>query len=300
MRVRFGYDSARWLSPALQQYRSELAEIIQSVSEAARVAGRDAKDYVPAAVQHEYEVSGNAQRVLQSDEAIHWGIEVPNEVLALIASAIRLRREALEDHLQSLAANPLTPGGALQVLRDEIANIDAELDRFWGQFGEAACFDEIRHRRTLKRGWSYPRDTPTGDLIAEGEGQDVEFMEVFPKNAHELAREIAAFGTSNAGTILIGVRDDGTPAGLVGLTKSKEQDRFISRIEGICSNTIRPPLMVRVIFEKIRRKTIARIHVPKGPEPIYYSHDVPYLRHGRSSRPAHPSEVIGLVQHHST
>ena len=47
-----------------------------------------------------------------------------------------------------------------------------------------------------------------------GEGQHLEFMERYPENGHELSREIAAFASSNAGTVLIGVADDGSLAGL--------------------------------------------------------------------------------------
>ena len=39
-------------------------------------------------------------------------------------------------------------------------------------------------------------------------------MERYPENGHELSREIAAFASSNAGTVLIGVADDGSLAGL--------------------------------------------------------------------------------------
>ena len=51
-------------------------------------------------------------------------------------------------------------------------------------------------------------------LIAAGESQSVEFKCRFPDQARDLAKEVAAFASSNDGTILIGVRDDGIPLGL--------------------------------------------------------------------------------------
>ena len=42
-------------------------------------------------------------------------------------------------------------------------------------------------------------------LRDRGEGQHLEFMISYPSNGNELSREIAAFASSNAGTILIGV-----------------------------------------------------------------------------------------------
>jgi len=59
---------------------------------------------------------------------------------------------------------------------------------------------------------SLSRDLPI--MRARGEGQELEYMETFPGNTRELAKEIAAFATSNAGTILIGVSDSGELVGL--------------------------------------------------------------------------------------
>ena len=50
-------------------------------------------------------------------------------------------------------------------------------------------------------------------LRDRGEGQHLEFMERYPENGYELSKEIAAFASSNSGTILIGVADDGSLAG---------------------------------------------------------------------------------------
>ena len=50
--------------------------------------------------------------------------------------------------------------------------------------------------------------------IQKGECQEIEFMERFPSKAHELAKEIAAFATSNPGTIYIGISDNGKKTGI--------------------------------------------------------------------------------------
>ena len=44
--------------------------------------------------------------------------------------------------------------------------------------------------------------------IERGEDQDLEFMEDYPNSEHELKKEIAAFATSNAGSIYIGIDND--------------------------------------------------------------------------------------------
>jgi predicted HTH transcriptional regulator len=52
-------------------------------------------------------------------------------------------------------------------------------------------------------------------LISRGEGKALEFKSAIPSPQH-LAREIAAFANSGGGTILLGVREDGTIPGVFG------------------------------------------------------------------------------------
>ena len=79
----------------------------------------------------------------------------------------------------------------------------------------------------------------------------------------------------------------------------KNRDRLQTRIEGVSSNGINPSLPLRVRFEIIKRRCIAVVEVPKGPEPVYYTTSgIPYVRHGSLSRPALPQEVNELVRRH--
>ena len=128
-----------------------------------------------------------------------------------------------------------------------------------------------------------------------GEGQHLEFMERYPENGHELSREIAAFASSNAGTILIGVADDGSLAGLNNLDISEGRDRLCRRIEGVCSGNVRPAITPVVKFAKEGEAVVLAIEVPRGAQPVYYSKNTPYVRHLSSSRPAEPHEVMERV-----
>jgi predicted HTH transcriptional regulator len=76
------------------------------------------------------------------------------------------------------------------------------------------------------------KDLPV--LRAQGEGQQLEYIESFPANTRDLAREIAAFATSNTGTILIGVADSGDLVGVEGAESLEARDSLLRRIEGIC------------------------------------------------------------------
>ena len=133
-------------------------------------------------------------------------------------------------------------------------------------------------------------------LRARGESQDLEYMESFPQNVHELAKEIAAFATSNPGTILIGVSDMGDLVGLEDVLAIEGRDTLLRRIEGICRGTIKPAITPTVKFANEDDKTVLVIIIPKGSQPVYYSNHIPYIRHITESRPAEPHEIVELVR----
>lgn len=132
-------------------------------------------------------------------------------------------------------------------------------------------------------------------LRDRGEGQHLEFMVEYPKNGYELSREIAAFASSNAGTILIGVSDDGELIGLPDLDTNNGRDTILRRVEGVCSGNIRPAITPVVKFAQEVDAVVLVIEVPRGSQPIYYSKNTPYIRHLSSSRPAEPHEVIDRI-----
>jgi ATP-dependent DNA helicase RecG len=133
-------------------------------------------------------------------------------------------------------------------------------------------------------------------LRARGENQDIEYIRSFPNNTNDLAKEIAAFATSNQGTILLGVSDQGELIGIDGLEQEDKRDNYLRRIEGICRGTVKPSITPTVKFAYEDDRVIIAIFVPKGTQPVYYSGGKPYLRHITESRPAEPHEVIDAVR----
>jgi hypothetical protein len=132
--------------------------------------------------------------------------------------------------------------------------------------------------------------------ILRWEGQTLEFMEKFPDNARELAKEVAAFATSNAGTIYLGADDDGKVVGVeavAGLQDIRGKDEFSRRIEGT-ARSVDPPIRVSINFIDKEGRVVVRVDVPKGSEPVYYVGGVPYLRDLTSSRQARAMEVKEL------
>lgn len=132
-------------------------------------------------------------------------------------------------------------------------------------------------------------------LRSSGEGQSLEFMREFPSNARELAKEIAAFASTNSGTILIGVNDEGD---LVGISEAREsfgRDKLLRRIEGLCNGQVQPSITPTVSFAEEAGEIVLVLRVPRGKQPIYYCHNKPYVRHLTEARPARPDEVVDRV-----
>lgn len=145
--------------------------------------------------------------------------------------------------------------------------------------------------------WADPmlsRDLP--GLREAGECETIEFKEMFPEQAHRIAKDLAAFGTSGAGLMLIGVNDNGDLVG-IDADNGDERNDAIHRAQNIAS-AIRPDLKVDFSFAVEAGKTVLVIGVAEQEEPEFYYEGRPYVRDGRSSRPATPDEVKTHVWAH--
>jgi predicted HTH transcriptional regulator len=145
--------------------------------------------------------------------------------------------------------------------------------------------------------WADPQLSYSLPMIrTTGEGSAVEFKEQFPEQAHKLAQELAALGTSGGGKLFIGINDN---CELVGIDASdgKRRDELIERAQGIIS-MVRPQLKADILFAVEEQKVALVIVIPKQDEPVFYYDFRPYLRDGRRSRPANPDEVKELVWKH--
>jgi ATP-dependent DNA helicase RecG len=132
-------------------------------------------------------------------------------------------------------------------------------------------------------------------LCLSGESESLEFKRQIPDQVRDLAKEIAAFSSSGAGRILLGVADDGTIHGLENMSDTGQRDQVFERIVGVCKN-IKPPVRPELKWADSQGKHVLCISVAKGREPLYYVEYRPYIRHSTSSRPAEPAEVIEAVR----
>lgn len=132
-------------------------------------------------------------------------------------------------------------------------------------------------------------------LRARGESQELEYKSEFPENTRDLGKEIAAFASSNTGTILIGVSNSGDLIGIPQCDTPEGRDGIIRRLEGIAKGTVKPSITPTAKFAIEGDAVVLVIVVPKGAQPIYYSSNIPYIRHLTQACPAEPHEVIERV-----
>lgn len=137
------------------------------------------------------------------------------------------------------------------------------------------------------------RDLPI--LRSRGESQELEYKSEFPSNARDLGKEIAAFASSNTGTILLGVSDSGELVGLPDGSTPEGRDQIIRRLEGISKGTVKPSITPTAKFAIECDAVVLVIVVPKGSQPVYYSNNTPYVRHLTQACPAEPHEVVERV-----
>ena len=93
-------------------------------------------------------------------------------------------------------------------------------------------------------------------LIEEGEHQRLDFkFEI--ADAHKIARTLVAFANTDGGRLLIGVKDDGTLAGV----RSEEEFFMVESAARLCC---RPAVEFTVKEWNLNKKTILEITIPKS------------------------------------
>jgi predicted HTH transcriptional regulator len=112
-------------------------------------------------------------------------------------------------------------------------------------------------------------------LIAEGENQTLDFKYCV-SNSRKIAKTLSAFANSDGGRLLIGVRDNGSIAGI----QSDEEYYMIDTAQLFC----RPKIPLTVKQHTTEGKTILEVEVTKGNKRPYQAKDedgkwLSYFRH---------------------
>lgn len=113
-------------------------------------------------------------------------------------------------------------------------------------------------------------------LIAGGENQQLDFKYCV-SDSRKIARTLAAFSNSNGGRLLIGVRDNGSIAGI-------RSDEEIYMVDTAAELFCRPPITYTIKQHIAEGKTILEIEVLRGDRKPYQVKDengrwIPYFRH---------------------
>ena len=167
-------------------------------------------------------------------------------------------------------------------------------------------------RRLGKRVTNYLRSvqqTSTQDLIAQGEGDFVEFKSTLRWNlkaekkdkniTHAITKTIAAFLNSDGGILLVGVGDDGEVLGL-DADRFENEDKMLLFLTDTIKTQLGTLHLDHINFhtETIADKNVLRIDVQAGSDPCYLSKeklDHFYIRTGPSTTDLRLSKLFDYL-----
>jgi len=102
-------------------------------------------------------------------------------------------------------------------------------------------------------------------LIAQGEGESLDFKKIVP-GAVKIAKTMVSFANTRGGTLLIGVKDNGS---ISGVRSSEEQYVLETAATVFC----KPEIPIKIINWEINGKEILEVKVPEGTAKPYFARD---------------------------
>jgi hypothetical protein len=169
--------------------------------------------------------------------------------------------------------------------------------------------DELLDRRLLDPSWG-PRNFETEYedemdastrlevIIGGGETLMTEFKESLPeRDATGLLKTVAAFANGGGGTIILGVRDDGTILGI----DDAQIARSLDRLTNLITESVRPLVDFHLERAAISGRTVIELTVQRGANAPYGVGSTErkvayYIRRGATTFPAAPADVREFVQ----
>ena len=245
---------------------------------------------------------GRATRTSRGDVGVQGGVD--------LGSSRRLDRERGPrlgvEHVHELVEQPVSVHGILEP-HVEVGAVEDLL----------LC--QTRLELDLQKGVAVvvEAEAEARALIEAGESKAVEFKATARWNVRDgkpdktmeavIVKTVAAFLNSDGGTLLIGVRDDGTVAGLAPdlATLGKRPDldgyqQFLVQLFGNAWGHHRAACY-DIDFPTVRGVPIARVTVRPAPDPVWLKvdgHDKFYIRVGNTSRDLSPPEAAAYIHRH--
>jgi hypothetical protein len=159
-------------------------------------------------------------------------------------------------------------------------------------------------------------DKEIAALIAKGEGSDLEFKssarwdkresQPSPKLKDGIVKTIAAFlNAEQGGTLLIGVDNDGSVAGLEQdyetLGKRQNRDGFETFLTSLLLDSYGKDAspLIKITFHEVEGKDVCRVIANPSPRPVFVKDDKGehlYIRTGNSTRMLSTREAIGYCK----
>ncbi|MES2616244.1 MAG: ATP-binding protein [Bacteroidota bacterium] len=103
-------------------------------------------------------------------------------------------------------------------------------------------------------------------MILQGEGVALDFKQTI-SDASKIAKTLVAFANNKGGTLLIGVRDNGSLSGI-----RSEDEKYMLELAG--HMYCKPPINVRFTEHEVEGKTIIEAIVEEGKDKPYYAKDI--------------------------
>lgn len=159
-----------------------------------------------------------------------------------------------------------------------------------------------------------PPDVPIPESVGQEEDEYLEYKETFQYNTYnnqqdkglksKVTKEVAAFGNSNGGVVVIGVSDDDNQ--IEGLERDyrsmdKGRDGFKLEVGDVIDSAVGSAFAAECVsigIHEIDGKDICAIHVDPSPNPLFIEGDDFYVRQGSSSRPFSAEEAVEYISNH--
>jgi uncharacterized protein (TIGR02653 family) len=154
------------------------------------------------------------------------------------------------------------------------------------------------------------------DLIAEGEGETLEFKTTIRWDAEAKSintelikgpvKTVEAFLNTQGGILLIGITDDGTPFGIekdLSTLKRGDVDEFERVLRQALIDGLGPAFssLTRVSFPTVDGVQVCRVDVERSPKPVFLKAKQGkefYIRSGNASRPLDPEATHEYITMH--
>jgi hypothetical protein len=204
----------------------------------------------------------------------------PAEIEAALLSVVARNFGATEDQAATAVARALGFRAVSAQLRDTIrAVLRTAVDS-----GVLARRDTlINAGPNAPKRVSAPAAQPLAEMVSRGEGEQLEFKETLrwdvrlgavSKRLEDAAlKAIAAFANKHGGTLLIGVRDDGTVPGLgPDLASLGSRDKFDLHLTNLIKERLSPGFRagcVSVSYPIHEGVLVCRVDVKRSRDPVY-------------------------------